>query len=69
MRRPRRLVPIYRATCNGGDDNRGCAFLTVEARYLPEIRRIAAEHARTAQHEAVVQNLNDGLVLDGRPPR
>lgn len=69
MRRARRLVPIYRATCNGGDDNRGCAFLSVESRYLPEIRRITAEHARTAQHEAVVQNLNDGLVLDGRPRR
>ncbi len=60
----RRLDPYYRLVCNGRDAQ-GCIF-TKLADDKREARALAVQHAKEARHEVVVQNINDGLVVDYR---
>jgi hypothetical protein len=62
--RARRLVPYYQAGCNG-DDASGCGWKW-QSGDRAEVKWEATRHATDWQHEVVIQNLNDGLVLDGR---
>lgn len=62
--RGRRLVPFYRATCNGGGSF-GCDWQYEGSDYR-FVRLHAEVHASIRSHETLVQNLNDGIVFDGR---
>lgn len=65
--RGRRLDPYYHASCNGTDvPPRGCGW-TRSGSNRRDVRDDAEQHAQDVGHEVVIQNTNDGLVLDGRP--
>lgn len=77
MRRARRLDAYYVVTCNG-DDRDGCAFRASfgsgaespdrisRAEAARRARAAAWTHAYGAEHETIVTDTNDGLVVDGR---
>lgn len=65
----RRLEPYFHATCNGTDvPPEGCSW-RAQGSDRARIREQGESHATAAGHEVVIQNTNDGLVLDGRKDR
>ena len=57
------MEPYYRIVCNGASD--GCGWATVSSD-KGRARSYGEDHALSMRHEVIIQNINDGLVLDGR---